>query len=220
MVNRKDSHREEFVIDEDYRAEETDNMRQEEYHGIAAEVFRNKTIMPFIIGGVGLIALVLILVVYIAKPNKRFDQEDLHSLDARIQQLEKELATVGVMEQTLQRIDKQGQKFELLENKLAGLQSTVSTQIDQIIKELGMLHQKINPKKDSNARASQTAVKKRSAASKKTAPKSKFHEVQAGDTLYGISRRYGLSIKDLQNYNNLAPNAAIYPGQKLKLSPN
>ena len=220
MVNRKDSRREEFVIDDGYRAEETDDLHPEEYHGIAAEVFRNKTIMPFIIGGVGLIVLILILVVYISKPSKRFDQEDLQSLDARMLLLEEKLATIGAMDQTLQRIEKQEQKFKLLENKLAGLESTVSTQIDQIIKELGMLHQKTAAKKDSKARASQTAVKNRSAASKKTAPKSKFHEVRAGDTLYGIGRRYGLSVKDLQSYNNLAPNAAIYPGQKLKVSPN
>lgn len=220
MVNRRDDNRDDFIIDGGYGEEEPDDLRSEEYHGTSSEVFRNKSIMPFAIGGVGLIVLVIIFVVYLSKPNKSLDQEYLQSLEARIQQMENKLATIGVMDKTLERIGKQEQKLNLLENKLVRLESTVTTQIDQIIKELSVLHQRTAQKTDSKARARQTAEKKKPAASKKTETKTKFHQVQAGETLYGISRRYGLSVDQLRGYNNLAPNTAIYPGQKLKVSPN
>ena len=42
-----------------------------------------------------------------------------------------------------------------------------------------------------------------------------YHRVSSGETLYGISRRYGLTVKDLRRLNKLPPEANIYPGQKL-----
>jgi LysM repeat protein len=220
MVNRRDENREDFIIDGGYGEDEADDLRPEEYHGTSSQVFRNKSIMPFVIGGVGLIVLVIFFVVYLSKPNKRQDQEYLQTLEARMQQLESKLGTIGMMDQTLKRIGKQEQKLALLEKNLARLESTVATQIDQILKELNILHQKTGHKTDSKASAPQKAEEKKPVASKKTETKAKFHQVQAGETLYGISRRYGLSVEQLRSYNNLAPNTAIYPGQKLKVGPD
>ena len=42
-----------------------------------------------------------------------------------------------------------------------------------------------------------------------------YHEVQTGDTLYGIARKYGLTVKQLLAANNLNDKAPIYPGQKI-----
>jgi LysM repeat protein len=62
-------------------------------------------------------------------------------------------------------------------------------------------------------------------ASKKPTPdqleerKTRYHEVRAGETLWGISRRYGLTIDELRLLNELAPGTVIYPGQNLKLGP-
>jgi len=44
------------------------------------------------------------------------------------------------------------------------------------------------------------------------------HEVRAGDTLWSISRRYGLSMDTLRRINHLG-STSVHPGQKLKLSP-
>jgi flagellum-specific peptidoglycan hydrolase FlgJ len=50
---------------------------------------------------------------------------------------------------------------------------------------------------------------------KKSSSKS-IHIVQKGDTLYGISKKYGISIEDLKQINNLKSNT-ISIGQTLKL---
>ena len=41
--------------------------------------------------------------------------------------------------------------------------------------------------------------------------------VSKGDTLYSISRRYGVPIKDMINANRLSPPYTLYVGQRLKL---
>lgn len=49
----------------------------------------------------------------------------------------------------------------------------------------------------------------------KVETKALYHRVSSGETLYGISRRYGLTVKDLRHLNKLSPEANIYPDQKL-----
>ena len=143
----------------------------------------------------------------------------MQSLEARIQQLEKKLATIGVINQTIERLGKQEQSLDRLDKKADRFESTITTQIDQIIKELGTLHQKISQISATAVPQPGSVDKKQPVASKKAESTTPFHEVKAGETLYGISRRYGLSVEQLRAYNSLAANAAIYPGQKLNLSP-
>jgi LysM repeat protein len=49
--------------------------------------------------------------------------------------------------------------------------------------------------------------------------KAVYHDVVAGETLYGISRRYGLTVDELRRLNKLEPEATIYPAQRLLISP-
>jgi LysM repeat protein len=49
--------------------------------------------------------------------------------------------------------------------------------------------------------------------------KAVYHEVIAGDTLYGISRRNGITVDELRRLNKLEPEATIYPGQRLLIRP-
>lgn len=44
------------------------------------------------------------------------------------------------------------------------------------------------------------------------------YRVEPGDTLYGISWKYGLDHRDVARWNNLAPPYRIFPGQTLELS--
>ena len=218
MVDPRDDNREDFIINEDF-AEKAEDLHQQEYYQNSSEVFRKKSIMPFVLGGLGLVVVVIMFVLILSRPKNIVDQEYLQSLETRMQQLEKKQATIGVMDQTLERLAKQEQESDRLDKKQNRFATTVTTQIDQIIKELGALHQKTAQNPAVRAPTPKTVAKKQPVASKKTEATTKFHQVQAGDTLYGISRRYDLTVDQLRSYNNLAPNAAIYPGQKLKLSP-
>jgi hypothetical protein len=45
--------------------------------------------------------------------------------------------------------------------------------------------------------------------------KKRYHTVNSGESLWGISRRYGLTLKNIQILNKLSSRSLIYPGQKL-----
>jgi len=218
MVDPRDGNREDFVINDNHATEEVD-LSREEYYARPSDAFQKKSITPFVIGGVGLVLLVVIVVLIFSRPKNMVDQEYLQSLETRMQQLEKKMAAMGVMDQIIERLDKQAQDLDRLDKKTNRFESTATTQIDQIIKELGALHQKISQIKAAAGPRPKTPAKQPPAASGKAQSTAKFHQVQPGETLYRISRRYGLSVEQLRRYNGLAPDSAIYPGQKLRLNP-
>lgn len=55
------------------------------------------------------------------------------------------------------------------------------------------------------------------AAAAATTAKPTSHTVSAGDTLYGIAKKYGTSVAVLLQANDLGQGSIIYPGQKLRL---
>jgi lipoprotein NlpD len=59
----------------------------------------------------------------------------------------------------------------------------------------------------------------RPAPSRTRQPRSGYHTVQKGDTLYSIAWRYGLDYRDLADWNNIPGSFTIYPGQVLHLEP-
>ena len=219
MVDPKDHIREDFIIDNNDAAAETEDFRREEYYGQNGNMFRKKSHLPFIIGGAVLIVLVLIFGVIFSGRNDNADREYLQSLEARIEQLEKKLETMDTRDQIPEQFARQERELNTMGKRLNGFESTVSTQIDQIIKELGALHQKLDRTPAAKAKALPSAEKKSAAAAPKKAAAAEFYQVQAGDTLYRISRRFGLTVEQLQSYNSIAPDAAIHPGQKLRLTP-
>lgn len=47
-----------------------------------------------------------------------------------------------------------------------------------------------------------------------------LHEVQAGETLYALSRKYGISVQDLIRWNQLPDQPVLNIGQQLRISPS
>ena len=45
------------------------------------------------------------------------------------------------------------------------------------------------------------------------------HTVRRGDSLYRISRIYGVKLENLFDWNSLGPESRIYPGQKILVTP-
>lgn len=220
MVDSGNHNREDFVINKDDAEEEAEDFRREEYYGNSTDIFRKKSALPFIIGGAGLIVLVLIFGFILSGRDGGADRERLQSLETRIEQLEQKLATIDAMDQNLEQLEKQAQELSAMSQRFKAFEATVNTQIDQIIKELGILHQKIDRAPGAKAQALPPVQKKAPPAAQKKAAAPEIYQVQAGDTLFRISRRFGLTVEQLRSYNNIAPDAAIYPGQKLRLKPN
>jgi len=56
-------------------------------------------------------------------------------------------------------------------------------------------------------------------SSRKAAASAQVHVVQPGDTLWDISRRYGVSVQNLKKWNSLRSTRRLMPGDEIKLSP-
>jgi LysM repeat protein len=207
MVDPKFENHENFVINDKYDDEDERELNQEDYYDDHSDIFSKKYLTPLTIGGAGLVLIVILLVVFLSGPQNAVDNRQLQSLEAKIEQLEIKLTSFDAIDQALERLDKQEQNLNLISERFDRFNSTVTTQIDQIIKELSVLYQK-------SSQAPQPAK----TVQKET--KAKFHQVRSKETLWGISRRYGLTLDQLANYNNMDPNATLQPGQKLKLTPN
>ena len=70
------------------------------------------------------------------------------------------------------------------------------------------------------AKPANTAAKQSQAPvvkSRASKPAVKTHVVKKGETLYSISKQYGLSLAQLMTLNKLSKGAVINPGQKLKI---
>jgi LysM repeat protein len=216
MVDRKHDDPDDFVISKPLDESEAEELRREDVYQSATSVFRKKSVTPYVIGAAGLIVLIVLLLTFLSGPRESVTRDQLQSLDARIQTLEKSSTTTEKIEENLARLEKQEQETGLLTERFNHFESTTATQIDQIIKELGKLHQK-------TAQESSPQVQPSPPAESTPPPKettSKFHQVRAGETLYSISRSYGLTVEQLRTYNHIGPNASIYPGQKLKITPD
>ncbi|MGD8982760.1 MAG: LysM domain-containing protein [Desulfobacteraceae bacterium] len=48
----------------------------------------------------------------------------------------------------------------------------------------------------------------------------RVHQVEPGETLWNIAKRYGMSVEEIVRLNKLDPSETIYPGQKLLVSPD
>ena len=105
------------------------------------------------------------------------------------------------------------ERLDLMAKKLDRVETIVASKMDQVISELERDDQTTVIQSTPTAKTPPTPKKEQKDV------KPKIHKVQAGDTLYEISRHYGLSIAQLRAYNKLKSNAKIYPGQELKLTP-
>ncbi len=58
----------------------------------------------------------------------------------------------------------------------------------------------------------------RSASSSRAVPRNGHHVVRRGDSLYRISRLYGVRLQSLLRWNNLSRSSTIYPGQQIRIA--
>jgi LysM repeat protein len=111
-------------------------------------------------------------------------------------------------------------KLRSLENRIKQLENR-SYRIDWVEAKLEQIEEKNKQFTTfmDTFRKLETPPKINTAQASEKQTKAVYHEVVAGETLYGISRRYGLTVDELRRLNKLEPEATIYPAQRLRISP-
>jgi LysM repeat protein len=112
------------------------------------------------------------------------------------------------------------QKIAAIEEQLAELQGKPSAsgsdpallqRVDALARKVETLEKQKQPIGGSKS--------KPSVSSRPAGPTDKqYHTVQKGETLYRISKKYGISTEELRKWNNLSAHQPIRTGQKLLVS--
>jgi LysM repeat protein len=160
------------------------------------------------------ILVILLLIVFIPGGGDDID-EQLRPLAAQLQQLEQRLGIVEGQEPVLAQLVEKGNVIDTLVARVDRIEAFANLRMDQITERLEKIEKAAKATPPVAAVSKAVPRKTAKAPAKKAAVKN--HTVKAGETLYGISRKYGLSVDQLMQMNNLAKGAVIKPGQRLKV---
>ena len=115
MVDQKFESHDNFVINDKFDDEDIQELNREDYYDDHAGMFRKKYLTPVTIGSVGIIVIVILLVIFLSGPKDVVDSRQLQSLEVKIQQLEKKLASMDAISQAFDRLDEVEKKERLIE---------------------------------------------------------------------------------------------------------
>jgi LysM repeat protein len=113
------------------------------------------------------------------------------------------------------------QKISALERQIADLRGKVDTlgpdsallqRVEAITQKVEALEKQKQP--TAEAKAKPSAPPKPAVSAEK-----QYHTVQKGESLYRISKKYGISVEELTKLNNLSADQPLRAGQKLLVSP-
>jgi LysM repeat protein len=149
----------------------------------------------------GLVGIILILlIVLLFRGGDKAVKEDLNALKARVEQMEKKAsATEGA-----------AKKIDALDGQIKGLQQSVS-KVEGAQRSLSERVEKIAQKAEKPS-APQVTQKKPSA-------QAKLHEVQPGETVFSVAKKYNLSAEQFLKLNNMTKKDTLQAGQKVVVAP-
>ena len=160
--------------------------------------------IPFSWFGIGALILIILLMLVLGGT-----RGTVTGLDKKLKKLEQRIDNLQDINDKVTQVLEQAQVFEPFNERFNRLEASMTLRMDQVVKGLNALRKKVaasRPKKTVSSRPAKVA--------KKTAKK-RYHTVRRGETLYSISRKYGLTVKKIRILNKLSHRALIHPGQKL-----
>jgi len=113
------------------------------------------------------------------------------------------------------------EKIAGLEKQLTELQGKVSTSSSDpaLIHRVDALAQKVEALERRKQPTAESKIKPSRSSKPTVSTQKRYHTVQRGETLSGISRKYGISLEELRKLNNLSTDQPLRTGQKLLVSP-
>ena len=168
----------------------------------------NRVWLPWgIVGAVLLGAGVLFLVFsssHDSEPSLQKALEKVESLSAQVEELEAQLAANEEAMAALQRDAAEQRNLQKSLASIANQYALLEKRIDTLSK-----------------RSDNTRIKSEQVSRPRKAKRQKqltYHIVRQGETLYRIGKRYKMTPEELIAMNGLSKGAAIYVGQKLRIS--
>lgn len=117
-----------------------------------------------------------------------------------------------MVEQSLPQLAGLVMELQQSVSKLNATAESLTKRMDELSQEVAQL-QTAAVTEETKSKAP-VSVQKESVVKTDTA----YHQVQQGETLYGIAKKYGISLAELCRLNQISAGQAIKPGQKLLVS--
>jgi LysM repeat protein len=163
-----------------------------------------------LIAGGALIALFFVLALFsffFGRGPGGTGEQDL--IRNKVTKMEGEVARLKAMEERVINLEK---NLALQSVPATGAEGALAEKLETLSKRVEALEKKPAPAEKPAAAA---AVKEKPRKEAAATAKKRYHEVKKGETLYQISKKYGISLTELRNLNNLNPEQSI---QKLQVS--
>ena len=181
----------------------------EDYDAYAAlnrQGLLRKPYVPYIAAGVVALVVIMGFVMYGSSSHNDALTEEVALLGKRLDDLE---FRIGNLEQAGAGGESMGalqQQTETLARQFQNLEAKLGEGLNQVNNQLAALEKRQQSMAKSAAPASKSTAQPASAQT---------HVVKAGETLYQISRKYGISVDQLKQLNKMGQDVTIRPGQKL-----
>jgi LysM repeat protein len=202
--------------------------------GISPSLFK-KNDAALIIGGALVVTLVVFFVFFRSSGSRSDgvtsnpDISRFQDMETRLSTLEQSLAHMNTRLDNLPRPDVET-GLSKVRRQVDTLESGIRVQVDALKRQMARLEDKMTAVQ-SRPQASQTprtvtvnpeiqeknAVEKSETPSQTAETTQLLHTVQKGETLWRISQKYDTTVDQLRKLNNLAPNADIYAGAKIRV---
>jgi LysM repeat protein len=172
----------------------------------------------YIVAGAAIVILVILFSLLRSGPSGSQLEQQLIVIEEKLGQLEARMQFLEAERPSLDQYKHLGKGIEMLSRRTVRMEETFAERFVQIEDALTALNKKTATSvKKSPAPAPAELPPQKKARFTKKRSSAAYHEVKAGDTLYGISRKYGVTIEDLIRWNNLSSKAVLQPGQKIKI---
>lgn len=231
--------------DKDYSAESAYAYNKERSETLLSAAGKNTGLFYGIIGTVlfAIVALIIALPMLMKGSNSQANKD----LENRIKMLETKLGEIEAKTVKLGQMTHQDERIDQIVNRLNSMELAIAQKMDQLNRDINELRRSGGVRADASAGkheaaaakpVPQTTEKPGTAAVKPPAPvkpqpekptsaetkpapndatSAGYHTVQPQETIFRISKQYGISQDELRKLNNLGPNDPIKVGQKLRV---
>jgi LysM repeat protein len=162
---------------------------------------RSMSLTSFLIS-LGIVVLILALGFALFFKFHKGSTGDLKSIKNRL----------TMLEQSHPRLAGQMMELEQSVSKLNATGESLTQRMDELSYRVAQL-QSVAVSEQAKSEAP-VRVQEKSAVKTRTV----YHQVQAGETLYRIAKKYGISVAEVCRLNQISTGQAIKPGQKLLVS--
>jgi LysM repeat protein len=149
-------------------------------------------------GFIGIILILLIVLLF--RGGDKAVTADLNALKTRVEQMEKRASPLEAAAKKMDAVDGQIKGLQQSVSRIEGSQRSLAERIDKLAQ------------KAEKPSAPQAAQKKPSA-------QAKLHEVQPGETVFSIAKKYNLSAEQFLKLNNMTKKDTLQAGQKVVVAP-